>query len=58
MAQSSSLEIRLQYILPYVMRHFEDKQAKVISKAIEVAVLTFKDLLSVEQHEVLSNTDH
>jgi len=53
----SSLEIRLQYILPYVFRMFDDKQPKVIVKAMEVAVLMFENLLDSEQNYVLSNTD-
>jgi hypothetical protein len=46
--KASSFEIRLQYILPYVIHLFEDKQPKVVAKAIEVSVLLFEDLLETD----------
>ena len=42
----SSLDIRLQYVLPYVFKMFEDKQSKVKAKAIEVAVGLFEPIFS------------
>lgn len=56
-ARSSSLEIRLQYILPYVFKMFDDKQSKVQAKAIEVAVLMFENIIDSDQSYVLTSTD-
>ena len=48
-ARESSLEVRLQYILPYVFKMFEDKQPKVQAKAVEVAVLMFESLITCDK---------
>ena len=45
MALESSFDLRLQFILPYVLQMFEDENSKVKAKAIEVAVLMFADVL-------------
>ena len=45
MAIESSVDIRLQFILPYVLQMFEDESSKVKAKAIEVAVMMFADVL-------------
>lgn len=45
MAIESSVDIRLQFILPYVLQMFEDENSKVKAKAIEVAVMMFADVL-------------
>ena len=45
MALESTIDIRLQVILPYVLQLFEDDNSKVKGKAVEVAVLMFKDVL-------------
>ena len=55
----STLDIRLQYVLPYVFKMFEDKQSKVKAKAIEVAVGLFENIIDnqdVEHH--LGSTDY
>lgn len=57
-AKVSSLETRLQFILPYVFKMFEDKQSKVLAKAIEVAVLMFKDIVDSDLAYTLSTTDY
>lgn len=44
-AIESTIDIRLQFILPYVLQMFEDENSKVKAKAIEVAVLMFNDVL-------------
>jgi hypothetical protein len=62
--RESTLEIRLQQILPFVLKIFEtgdDKprqQSKVIAKAIEVAVMLFENLITCEKMHMLSNIDH
>ena len=57
-AKVSSLETRLQFILPYVFKMFEDKQSKVLAKAIEVAVLMFEDIVDFDLAYTLSTTDY
>ena len=37
---------------------FEDKQSKVVAKAIEVAVLMFKDIVDKDLAYTLSTTDY
>jgi hypothetical protein len=62
--RESTLEIRLQQILPYVLKIFDtgdDKprqQSKVIAKAIEVAVMLFENMISCDKMHMLSNIDH
>jgi len=57
-AKASSLEVRLQYVLPYVLKMFDDKQPKVQAKAIEVAVKMFEGLIDSEEQHSLSSTDY
>ena len=57
-AKASSLEIRLQFILPYVFKMFDDKQSKVLAKAIEVAVKMFEDIIDSDLAYTLSTTDY
>lgn len=57
-AKESSLEIRLQYILPYVFKMFEDKQSKVLAKAIEVSVLMFENVIQADTSCILTSTDY
>ena len=53
----SSLDVRLQYVLPYILKFYQDKQSKVVSKAIETSIKLFEDILTDEQDCILSNTD-
>ena len=58
-AKVSSLEVRLQYILPYVFKIFDDKQPKVQAYAVEVVVKMFEDLLHTKEEEhILEGTDY
>lgn len=57
-AKASSLEVRLQYVLPYVFKMFDDKQPKVQAKAIEVAVKMFESLVDSEEQHSLTSTDY
>jgi hypothetical protein len=60
-AKESSLDTRLQFILPYTLRMFDEKQKqqpKVIAKAIEVAITMFEDIVSNSKMYRLNNTDH
>ena len=45
MAVESTIDIRLQFVLPYVLQMFEDDNSKVKAKAVEVAVMMFADVL-------------
>lgn len=45
---ASSLQMRLQYVLPYIFKMFDDRQSKVQAKAIEAAVLLFENLIDSE----------
>ena len=62
--RESSLEVKLQLILPYVLKIFDSgddkpkQQSKVIAKAIEVAVMLFENLITCEKMHTLSNIDH
>eukprot|EP00347_Sterkiella_histriomuscorum_P000291 403376447 len=58
MARESSIDIRLQYILPYVLQMFDDENSKVKAKGIEVAVLMFEDVLDQPYLTTLSATDY
>lgn len=44
-AINSSIEMRLQFILPYVIAMMEDENSKVKGKAIEVTVMMFAEVL-------------
>ena len=56
--EHSSLELRLQRILPYVLAAFDDKQPKVQAKAIEVAVMIFANLIDSEDMHSLASIDY
>lgn len=56
--RASSLEIRLQYILPYIFKMFDDKQSKVQAKAIEAAVMIFENIINCNDEMYLSSTDY
>ena len=56
--RASSLDVRLQYILPYVLKMFDDKQSKVQAKAIEVAVMMFENLIDSNEELTLNSTDY
>ena len=58
MALESSFDLRLQFILPYVLQMFEDESSKVKAKAIEVAVMMFSDVLDQAYLTTLSTTDY
>lgn len=58
MAMESSIDVRLQFILPYVQQMFEDDQSKVRAKAIYVAVHMFKDILDKAYLTTLNATDY
>lgn len=55
--RESSLEIRLQYVLPYILKMFDDKQSKVQAKAIEAAVMLFENLIDSKEELYLGGTD-
>jgi hypothetical protein len=55
------IDLRLQYILPYVLNAFEDKlntQSKVLAKAIEVAVRLLEDILEEDCKLALKTSDY
>lgn len=54
----STIDIRLQYILPYVLQLFEDENSKVKAKALEITVLMFKDVLDQAYLTTLNATDY
>ena len=56
--RASSLDIRLQYVLPYVFKMFDDKQSKVRAKAIEAAVMMFENIIESQEAYHLSSTDY
>ena len=58
MALESSIEIRLQFVLPYVLQILDDENSKVKAKALEVAVLMFKDVLDKPYLTTLTSTDY
>lgn len=55
--RESTLEVRLQYVLPYIFKMFDDKQSKVQAKAIEAAVMLFENLIDSKEDLYLSGTD-
>lgn len=55
---NSSIEMRLQFILPYILTMFEDENSKVKAKAIEVAVMIFADVLDQGYVTTLTATDY
>jgi hypothetical protein len=56
--QASSMEVRLQFVLPYVLQMFDDESSKVKAKAVHVAVEMFKDIMDQAHLTVLSATDY
>lgn len=58
MAQESSIDIRLQYILPYIQELFEDTCSKVRAKALYVAVHIFADIIDKAYLTTLNATDY
>lgn len=54
---ASSLQIRLQYVLPYIFKMFDDRQSKVQAKAIEAAVLLFENLIDSKDELYLGGAD-
>jgi len=58
MALESSIDIRLQFVLPYVLQAFDDDCSRVKAKAIEVAVLMFEDVLEKAELTTLTSTDY
>lgn len=54
---ASSLQIRLQYVLPYIFKMFDDRQSKVQAKAIEAAVLLFENLIDSQEELYLGGAD-
>lgn len=57
MAMESSVDVRLQFILPYVLQLFQDDNSRVKAKAIEVAIHMFKDIMDKAYITTLSATD-
>lgn len=57
-AELSTVDIRLQFILPYVLTMFDDENSKVKAKAIQVTVLMFKDVLDQGYLTTLNATDY
>jgi len=57
-SRHSSVDIRLQFILPYVISMFEDAHPKVKAKSIEVAVRMFEDVLDQAYVTRLTSTDY
>jgi hypothetical protein len=57
-ALESPLEVRLQFILPYVLQLFEDQNSKVRAKAVYVAVHMFKDIMDKAYLNPLSAADY
>lgn len=56
--QASSMDVRLQFVLPYVLQMFEDENSKVKAKAVHVAVEMFKDIMEEAHLTSLSATDY
>jgi hypothetical protein len=54
----SSLDVRLQFILPYILQFFKDENNRVRAKAVEVAVHMFHDILDKANLPTLSATDY
>jgi hypothetical protein len=54
----SSLDVRLQFILPYILQLFKDENSRVKAKAVEVAVHMFKDIMDKANLNTLSATDY
>jgi len=54
----SSLDVRLQFILPYILQLFKDENSRVKAKAVEVAVHMFKDIMDKANLTTLSATDY
>lgn len=60
-ATETTLDTRLQYILPYVLKVLDEKskqQSKVISKAVEVSILMFEDIVENSKMFKIAPTDH
>ncbi len=57
-ALQSSLDVRLQFILPYILQYFKDENSRVRAKAVEVAVHMFKDIMDEANLPNLSATDY
>ena len=54
----STLDVRLQFILPYILQLFKDENSRVKAKAVEVAVHMFKDIMDKANLTTLSATDY
>jgi hypothetical protein len=57
-AVESSIDMRLQFILPYVLQHFNDSNSRVKAKAVEVAVHMFRDIMEKAYLTTLTATDY
>ncbi len=57
-ALESNLDVRLQFILPYMLQFFKDENSRVRAKAVEVAVHMFKDIMDKSNLPTLSATDY
>jgi hypothetical protein len=57
-ALECSLDVRLQFILPYVLQYFKDENSRVKAKAVEVAVHMFKDIMDKANLPILTATDY
>jgi hypothetical protein len=58
MAIESSIDMRLQFILPYVLQLFNDSNSRVKAKAVEVAVHMFRDIMDKAYLTTLTATDY